>query len=274
MAGYCRAKVALLPLMCRAALAYVLRMTNLTSNLQCNGEKIRRQRIGMSLTQEKLAAMSNTNVRTVQRAESGAAVQMETAASLAAALNFTVADIIKKPMLDEEGKSLDEFNAVALRPISSSKMLMDVVCDSFSAKLTCKAEPTAENIEALVSFSEMLEEMLPDPWSSAMENVSLSFADRIRVSVSLSDRLSRLDDLNISVYAGTYTASAKVPRYDVDEGHMYTHVRQKFEPVTACRVLVDRSGLERVVEQVSDKWEAPSPCQSEKPLGTDDEIPY
>lgn len=216
--------------------------------------------------------MSNTNVRTIQRAESGASVQMETIASLAAALNLTVADIIEEPMLDEKGNELGEFNAVVLRPVSSGKMLMDMVCDSFSAKLTCKAEPTADNVEALSSFVEQLERMLPNPWRDVTEDVPLSLAERLRVAVSISDQLSRLADFRISVYIGTYTASAQVPRYDMDEGHMYVHIRQRFEPVTACHVLIDGSGLERVVEQVTDKWEAPPPRQPEKPLGIDDDI--
>jgi DNA-binding XRE family transcriptional regulator len=244
-----------------------------TSNHQCAGDKIRQQRIHLNMTQEKLAAMSNTNVRTVQRAEGNASVQMETVASIAAALKLTVSDIIQQAVLDGDGNKIDEFNAVVLRPIVSGKILMDMICDSFSAKLTCNAEPTTQNIDALSVLVERIEGMLPDPWRPPMEDVSLSLAERLRLSVTLAEQLSGLEKADISVYAGTYTASAQVPRYDMDEGHMYIRGGQRFEPVTACRVLVDRSGLEFVVHEVADKWEQP-PRQAPKLTVADDEIPF
>ena len=152
---------------------------------------------------------------------------------------------------------------------------MDMICDSFSAKLACRADPTPESIEALSSLVEVLEEMLPNPWLSPMEDASLSLAHRLRKAVSVSDQLSRLNELKISVYAGTYAASAQVPRYDVDEGLMCTRVGQKFEQVTACRILIDRAGLEHVVEQVADKWRAPLPSKPRKnPWLDDDDIPF
>jgi transcriptional regulator with XRE-family HTH domain len=249
-------------------------MTNRASSLQCKGDKIRQHRVGMNMTQEKLAAMSNTNVRTIQRAERGASVQMETIASIAAALTLTVNDIIQEPMLDEKGNELDEFNAVVLRPVTSGKVLMDMVCNSFSARLACNAEPTAENVDALSEFVDKLEGMLPNPWQVPMERFSLSLAERLRTAVSVSDHLARLADFGISVYVGAYTASAQVPHYDLDEGAMYTRIGQKVEPVTACRVLIDRSGLERVVEKVTDKWEPPQPRHADKLLGIDDDIPF
>ena len=227
----------------------------------------------LGMTQDKLAAMSNTNVRTIQRAEGSASVQMETVGSIAAALQLTVADIVQKPILDDAGNELDEFNVVVLRPISSGKVLLDMICGSFSTKLQCEAEPTAENIEALSAVVERLEGILPNPWQSPMEDVSLTLAEKLREAVSLSKQLSELEKSGICAYAGSYTASAQVPRYDADEGMMYTRTGQKHEPVTACRVLIDRVGLERVVHEVNDKWEQPA-RQPAKERNIDDEVPF
>jgi hypothetical protein len=177
-------------------------------------------------------------------------------------------------MRDEEGNQLDEFNAVVLRPGTSGKALMDMIYASFSASLTCNAEPTASNVEALSALAERLEGMLPNPWETPMERVSLGLAERLRMAVTLSDQLSDLAASGISVYAGAYTASAQVPRYDVDEGHMYTRVSQKFEPVTACRILIDRSGLERVIEKVTDKWELPAPRHADNLFGGGDDYSF
>ena len=248
-------------------------MKNRTSNHQCAGEKIREQRIRMSMTQEKLAAMSNTNARTIQRAESGATVKIETIADIAAALNFTVADITRTVIQDSAGNETDEFNAVVLRPITSGKVLLDMFLDSFQVKLRCDAEPTKQNIDTLSKVVADLERMVPDMWANPGELEKLSLANRLRSSVQLSEQLVSLNKLGIAVYAGAYTASALVPRYDGDEGHMYISGRQKAEPVTVCRVMVAPANLGTIVEEVVDKWAD----QNSKLGGPDDfdkEVPF
>ena len=158
-----------------------------------------------------------------------------------------------------------------LRRITSGKTLIDLVYGSFSGELYCAAEPTEENIDALTDMIERIEKLIPNPWGTPMEAESLTLAQRLREAPAITARLAELEKFGITVFAGTYTARAQVPRYDMDEGHMYTRMNQKFEPVTVCRVSINPAGVERVTVTVSDEWQdqAPSP-----PPPIDDDIPF
>ena len=245
----------------------------------CNGEKIRRLRAEAGMTQEKLAIMSNVNSRTVQRAEKNAALQLETLASFAATLKVTVNDLVQDGAsantADGPTTEPKERNAVVLRHVVSGKSLLDVICNSFSGKIVCNAEPTTKNINILSALVEKLEKLIPVPWETPFEKGTVTLADRLREAVTLSTELEELETAGISVYVGSYTASAKVPHYDPDEGCMATYVRQKHEPVTVCLVSIDQHGPERVIVKVSDEWQEPAPVSSHSETSNEnDEIPF
>lgn len=178
----------------------------------CNGEKVRQLRAELGMTQDKLAIMSDVNPRTVQRAEKNAALQLETLASLAAALKVTVNDLIENDAIpntvNDPTTEPNERNAVVLRHVVSGKSLLDLICNSFSGEIVCNAEPTLKNIDILSLLVEKLEKLIPDPWEIPFEKITVTLADRLREAVTLSAELAELEKAGISVYAGTYTASA------------------------------------------------------------------
>jgi transcriptional regulator with XRE-family HTH domain len=245
-----------------------------STKMRCNGDLVRQLRTQQSMTQEKLAAMSSVNNRTVQRAEQSEPLQLDTLASLAAALGVTVGALTLTDGTSDYTAEPDvsESNAVVLRRITSGTALIGLIYDSFSAKLYCAAEPTEENIDALTEMVERIERLIPNPWQSPMEDEGLTLAQRLREALAITARLADLEKFGIAVFAGTYTARAQVPRYDVDEGHMYTRINQRFEPVTVCRVSINPMGVERVTVKVSDKWQDNQAPASAAPI--DDEIPF
>lgn len=233
-------------------------------------------RTQQGMTQEKLAAMSNLNIRTVQRAEKSEPINLETVASLAAALKVTVLDLTASDGAndsngtDDNGASDGDFNAVVLRRITSGKALLDILCDSFSGKLYCDVEPTVENVETLTTMVEEIERLIPNPWEIPQESISPSLAERLRKAVTWTAKLAALESFDVAIFAGTYTARAQVPRYDVDEGHMYISDRSRFEPVTICRITLAKKNRDSVIQKVTDKWTEPAPTKSEAA----DDIPF
>jgi transcriptional regulator with XRE-family HTH domain len=140
-----------------------------------------------SMTQEKLAAMSKVSSRTVQRAEESEFLQLDTLASLAAALGATVAEIT---LPEESAEQIDqseatESNAVVLRRMTSGMALIELISDSFSGKLYCAAEPTEENIATLTDIVERVERLIPKPWESPFEAESLTMAQRLREALAM-----------------------------------------------------------------------------------------
>ena len=243
------------------------------ANIHCDGEAVTKLRTQHGMTQEKLAAMSNVNIRTIQRAERGEHLQLENIASIAAALKVTVPALTMSDggaaPVEPEGETEDrENNAVVLRPVASDKALLDIVLDSFSASLDCQAEPTSENIEVLTSVVEAIEQLLPDPWQNPHEQTPLTLAVRLRRAVELSAKLAELDRFGIAVFAGNYTARAKQPHFDDEIGQMVVRSRGPYEPVTICRVTLEMRKKERVVVMVTDKWQASTKAD------LDDDIPF
>jgi len=246
-----------------------------SSRIQCNGQKIRDLRMQKSMTQEKLAHMSDVNHRTVQRAERNQAVQLETIASLAAALQVTVSDITVSTndnTIEQQNLMPDEQNAVVLRQINSGKILMDLILNSFSSNLSCETEPTNENIDDLSAIVQQIEKYIPNPWEIPFEENTLTLAERLRIAVAITTQLAELTKMGIAVFGGHYTARAQIPRYDDEEGCMYIKSGQKYEPVTVSKLTIVSTKLERIIVKVDDKWQEPAPLKI--PEDFDDEIPF
>lgn len=203
-----------------------------------NGARIRELRESASMTQEKLGHMSNVDRRTVQRAERGSRLQMETLSSLAAALDVPVTQIVT---VDVPSNNVDDLNAkslVVLNRIRSGMTLLNIVRESFEGTIACEADPTSENVEAMTAVVERLEELMPQPWISPHNQVQLALSERIRIAVTIGDYLMQLEEQGIAFFAGTYTARTQLPLYDADTMEMIIFGHSPFELVTICRVVV------------------------------------
>ena len=244
-----------------------------TNKMECNGDKIRELRQKHIMTQEKLGLVSNVSLRTVQRAEKGQAIELETVANLAASLQTTVPELLKQSLNEGAENKADEPNAVVLRPILSGKALKDILTRCYSAKLECNIEPTAENIDALTLAIDEIEKQIPDPFEIPF-NQKISLADDLRQSVSLSNMIKRLHSMGVGLYAGEYTASAKKPRFDYDEQVMYVSHKAVAEPVTVGRITLDVMTSQNVVTKVDDKWVMSAPKKISDDAPFDDEIPF
>lgn len=249
-----------------------------SAKIICNGARVRELRLQRTMTQEKLATMSNVDLRTIQRAEQGRPVQLETLASVADALRVTVSEVtLTGEVIPDHPTTAEpeEQNAVVLRRITSGKTLLDILCDSFSGRLECEAEPTQQNIDALTALVEHVENRMPNPWRTPMESDQPTLAQRLREGLELTAKIDALEKPGIAAFAGTYTARAQVPHYDMDEGCMYVGRNQKFEPVKVCRISIARIGVDRVTVKVSDEWQEPAPQRVQAlEVSVDDDIPF
>jgi transcriptional regulator with XRE-family HTH domain len=232
----------------------------------CDSGKIRALRERLGYTQELLATKAGIDRRTIQRAESSnRALQLETAAQLAAALQVSVQELKFGGEVNGSAPAPEsvQVNAVVLKRTLSGKAVVDALLGAFSARLECDIDPDAEQAAPLIEFVKELEKLAPDPWDlDRLREGALSLSERIEWALRLSSHMAQLDAAGIGVFAGNYTASALVPRYDSDEGCLYTRTTQKPEPQTVCLVRIGPSTTERHVVSVADRWEL------------DDEFPF
>jgi transcriptional regulator with XRE-family HTH domain len=229
-------------------------------NTKPNGDKIRELRRLAGMTQDMLGIKSNMDRRTIQRAEAGRPLQMESLSSIASALGVPLPQLIDTSgvRVAEESEDLAAQSLIVLRPQQSGRALIDMIASSFDGKITCEAEPTTGNIDALTAITSAIESMMPDPWRTPMEDPKPSLTEQLRTALELGEQIKQLTEHEIAIFAATYTAQAQIPRYDMDTGDMYVSQRTPYNLVTICRIMLASAARgDRITLKVDDLYVPP-----------------
>lgn len=237
--------------------------------------KMRLVRESMGMTQEKLAILSNVSERTVQRAEAGANMRLDTLADFAAALEIPLSELALDP---EDNSERD----VSLRLVRSARDFIDDLSKAGVAHFDCEVDPRASEIDALLALVGLIEERLPTPWELDQRPAAGSLSDKIRLTAQIRDLLEQLSAANIGLYAATSWINAQYPRWDMDEGFRYTHDRQAFEKVMTFQMILARGGDDRIYRKPVASWGlniATPPAPLAPPEGAsgddlDDDVPF
>ncbi len=224
-----------------------------------DGEKLRKIRMAKGISQEKLALMCNMNKRTIQRAEKGAPIALETAAFIAEAMQVPSASLRAAQMELFEPAAKGH---VVLIPVASGRRIVDVIRTSFEAEITFDVEPTQDNLNPLAQIAGLLEPFQPKPWENPYERRTFSYSEVLEEQAKVNTLLPKLSDLGINVFLATYMSSRKIPHYDVDEGQMYVTARTPFEKVKIGLVVVSDSSSSYLTRKPDDIY------------NEDDEIPF
>ena len=232
--------------------------------------KMRLVRESMGMTQEKLAILSNVSERTVQRAEAGANMRLDTLADFAAALELPLSELA----LDPDDNERD----VGLRLVRTARDLIDDLAKAGVAKFDCEIDPDPEEMETLLTLVGLIEERLPTPWDLDQHPAATSLGDKIRYAAQIKELIEKLGTSRVGLYAATSWINAKYPRWDMDEGHRYTHDRHSYEKVMTLRMIITRSSDDRIFRKAIGHWgldEAPPP-ESVRAFGDDldDDVPF
>jgi len=221
-----------------------------------DGEKLRNLRAAKGMSQEKLAILANVNKRTIQRAEKGDPVGLETAAFIAEAVGVSPASLRgQQADLFEVGKK--EWNEVILVPVNSGRRVIDALRASFEAEVSFDVEPTQDNIEPLAQLAEMLAPFKPEPWQTPFEAEEHSQADVLKRQADVNALLPTLLEMGINVFLGSYQASRQIPYYDMDEGHMLVSRRAPYESVTFALVVVSDTASSHLMRKPDDVYTEP-----------------
>jgi transcriptional regulator with XRE-family HTH domain len=233
------------------------------TKMQCNGLALRQHRIRVGWSQEKLALMSAINTRTVQRAEAGEALSLETFSQMASALNVPLSEILaENAESDDNGDSA----VVVLRPCVKGTDVVNLLCKAFTGQVNIEVEPRSEWIEETASLLEEIDSLCPDPWSETSRTLSL--ADRLRKGAAITQMLERIAEGGVALFIGQYTAQERIPVMS-EEGHLYITERMKPEFVQCAVLTLGPSHLDRMMVRVTNKYVEP---RFDPAL--DDEIPF
>lgn len=216
-----------------------------------DGEKVKQLRLAKGLSQERLALLCNVNKRTVQRAETGAPVALETAAFIAEALNVPALSLRALQQI-QTNPAQRVTGEVILVPVNSGRRIVDAIRLSFETKLTFEVEPRTDNVNLLGRIAELLEPMVPNIWAEPQNEYSSTYAEVIRRQADVNEILPALAAIGINVFVGAYTASRQHPLYDMDEGHKYVTNRTPFEPAEIVLVVISDTTASHLVRRPAD----------------------
>ncbi len=229
--------------------------------------KLRAIRESMGMTQEKLAILSSVSPRTVQRAEAGIGMSLETLNDFAASLEVPLSELVHDP--DDTGRDTQ----TALRRVTVARTLLDDLTRAGVALFDCETDPSPSEMGAVLALVSLVESRLPH-WDHEQAPASLSLRERIEVSATISDYLSTLNEAGLGLYSAASWIMARVPRYDMDEGFYATHTRQRFERVMTLQILIARSADSKIYRKAPEGWGLEEEPKSDPPSADWGDVPF
>lgn len=225
-------------------------------------EKIVELRNKVAMNQAALAGAAKVSVRTVQRAEAGEPIELQTAQQIATALGvqasaILLAETVEGPEPGDAASSAPDGNmSVALRPATTARALLDAATRCDECRLDHEVDVSGDALQAAIQFCEALEPTLPvlcpeqTDFSGVSDNPARRMIARLQLEARLNDALLSLKELGIGAYAGTYMDLIKRPRYDMDEGVWYTKTNQPLEAVTLGIIRLGPLGRSQLTARV------------------------
>lgn len=229
--------------------------------VKADNEKLIELRTKNALTQEALAGKSKLAVRTIQRAEAGGIIGLQTLQEIASALGVQHAELFAE---DKSSEQVDddydgETIAIALRPQSSARALLDIVCECRDCRLGHTVDFTGEMVEVIKKFCDAIRPISPElcpgypefpTYPPEQRNEFARFAERITIEAEINDAMDRLRGSGFDIYAGAYFDYQKVPYYDIDEFAWVTRKNQREEAVKIAVIRIAQAGERQISVRV------------------------
>jgi transcriptional regulator with XRE-family HTH domain len=187
------------------------------SSLYPKNDSLTKLREAKGMTQENLAHKSNVSVRTVQRAEAGSPINIETLAQLAATLGVRQEDLVASNPLDTG--EYGETQLAVLLPAKSGKEVADLfrVCAEANIDHLVDISST-KKVGPVLQFLDAIEPHLPTltpeiDWDALALNKVQKIRLKIQLEQMVQTALEAMKSIGLQLYIGQITAMIVVPRY-------------------------------------------------------------
>ncbi|HEX8384084.1 MAG TPA: helix-turn-helix transcriptional regulator [Sphingomonas sp.] len=205
-------------------------------------------RESMGMTQEKLAILSSVSERTVQRAEAGLNMSLETLNDFASALEMPLSSLVSDP------EEINSEEAIGLRRVVSIRAVIDELETSGVAVLDCELDPNPTELQPILDLVGAIEARLPSPWNYYERPGKLTLSQKLVLSGALMAHLQALSLVNIGLYTTTSWIKAKYPQYDPGPDRCCTNDWTPYTDVKAMQLVVARSTDPRLYRKPVPWW--------------------
>jgi transcriptional regulator with XRE-family HTH domain len=245
-----------------------------------DGNKLRELRTQKGISQEKLGLLTNLNKRTIQRAEQGQPVALETLAFIADALQVDPKAIRARQLemfeLEAEPPKVER-GEVVLVPVAKGSRLVNALRQAFHAKFEYQVEPTEENLPMLEELAGLFNAAWIDPWlPPERTDPGEADAEILRLQAKANRLLPALAEDGVTVYLASYDSWQQQPYYNFYEYEMSVDRNQAPEKVTNVVVVVSDESARHLMRAPADHEVFTEPKQQRRFTDDDldDEIPF
>lgn len=203
-----------------------------------NSKALIELRTKRAMNQEDLAGRAKVSVRTIQRAEAGNQIDLQTAQQIATALGVVPEAIhIDGELQKDQGPDEKDLTRVSLLPARSARSILDVATACDECRLDHEVDIGPEAIDAAIELCDALGPFLPVlcpeemNFNGSSDDPAKKLKDRIRLEAKLNASMEQLRERGIAVFVGSYVDFIQRPRYDIDEGCWSVRINQKYEDV-------------------------------------------
>lgn len=177
-----------------------------------NGERLRTLRMDYGFSQEGLAERSGVNRRTIQRAEAGASVSLDTLNILADTLGVEPKQLrsnkleLFAPAITPTPTQPDQ---IVLLPATSGMSLIEMLDIADLPVIGYDIEPNEEVVEIIKEFAGIAERFIPDYDTPVYDQEQVrgpTPVESLELAVKMNGVLEKLAEHGIAVFAADYPA--------------------------------------------------------------------
>lgn len=175
--------------------------------MRCYGVKAVSLRRELGFSQQDVADKARVSKTTVERLERGVAVDYQTVHQVAAVLGVAFADLLQPTEREEAGPEAD---FVPLRPLGSTRELMELLLRCDGVLLDVEDRPRSDVLQALPTVLRAFERLLPGTKHTDWDLLGTwrsSAVDRLEGLLVLEGTMAALADVGMHMLAGEYVAS-------------------------------------------------------------------
>lgn len=234
---------------------------------------LKQLREGRGMTQEKLALLSKVSERTVQRAEAGQAMSLETLNEFAAALEVPLSHFAR----GSDPTSPDKM--IPLRRVVSARLLLDDLGRAGVVSFDCKFDPGPDELRDVLNLIGAIEARLPVPWDVNERPPPLRLGDKVELTSKFAELMSKAETHGVGLFFANAWIRAQYPYYDPEECVTGTHGGQPYQNVMTMQLLLCRSLKDKVYDTQVGHWgldvePARKPPPAFDSASLDDDVPF
>lgn len=180
--------------------------------INVSGEVVRRLRLERGWTQEQLATLAQTSVKTIQRVENTGVCSLETRSALAAVFEIDLKQLDGEEKI-QQAKSPGDDSMIFYHRVTTGSGVVDIFQDTYWYRFSNEEPRNADDAEVIAGAVQTVQD-----WSEIWGDIEPG--DKVKATFSLGELLKELEGKGLWVFGLKTRAKFKLPHRDGTSGEV------------------------------------------------------